>query len=112
MKIGEPTFVEPSSSESLQRANAVERALLECEIGQWLPVEVDRASHAMVLVKILKERGYTVKRTRLVVNVKAPESARPHVHKLVYPPGVTDATKVEGRCPCGFVKPPSDNNGA
>lgn len=104
MKIGEPTFNVPSSSERIMRANEVERALLECEVGQWLPVDMEKATWAAYLVVDLKKRGYEIKRTKLVVHVKAPETARPHVHRFRYPTGVQNAHLVDAPCACGEVK--------
>lgn len=107
MKIGEATFQEPTGRETIERANAVERAVLEAETGQWVPVELDRPGQAKGLVKAMKERGYKVRRTRLIVHVKAGEMSRPHVHRYRYPSDAQDATKATGRCPCGATKPPT-----
>jgi len=109
IRFGDPTFATPQTSAAAQRANEVERALLECEVGQWLPVYLDKLAHAAMLATTLKKRGYDVRRSKTTLWVLAPETARPHVHRWVYPPGVEDATTVDGKCACGEVKPASAN---
>lgn len=104
MKIGEATFIAPSSSAALERANQVERALLECEEGQWLPVEMEKPGQAQALVTAMKGRGFAVKRNKLVVFVRAGSASRPHVHVFKYATGITNAAAADGVCVCGEVK--------
>ena len=114
MKIGEPTFEAPTQSATIQRANEIERALLECEVGQWLPVEFDRKGQQTVTVPVLRKRGFTTRpgaRGSAQIFVQAPANARPHQHRWIIPPGVRDATTVDQRCACGEVKPAQPASG-
>lgn len=107
MRIGEPTFEAPTQSATIQRANEIERALLECEVGQWLPVEFDRKGQRTATVPVLRKRGFTTRpgaRGSDQIFVQAPANARPHQHRWIIPPGVRDATTVDQHCACGETK--------